>query len=602
MEPGQISRVFESLAIKADIEPKQISGHSTRIGAAQDLLDSGASIGQIMAKCGRWGTVRPPIPVKLPLAHIVSNQPKLMQHCPQMHFMENFCLFFTLKKNNMLGLKILTYCDKACSVVLQTGIVYTTKSIASCIYGADDAAALKRAERWITEKSLNFECLNVENLCDEHGRAAKKQVMAHVISVHKAQRNALLYIKIESDQDGRRFLVANDAKGARRWVHLSSTETGVRALEAALLTLLEHENKNTVVIPGGSLTTICRELSRKWRSNEQKINRKTIRLGLEVYNHALSDIEAYANKDSPFKETDKLTHLDRLEAESIHIMREVAAEANNPVMLYSLGKDSSVMLHLAKKAFFPSKPPFPLLHIDTRWKFQAMYDFRDHMAKTCGMDLIVYSNPEGVEKNINPIDHGSALHTDIMKTAALKQALDEHKFDIAIGGARRDEEKSRAKERIFSFRTTTHQWDPKNQRPELWRHFNLHKKKGESIRAFPLSNWTEMDIWLYIYREQIAIIPLYFAAERPVVERDRTFIMLDDDRLELLAGENVKIRKVRFRSLGCYPLTTAIESDADSLELILLELLNSRDSERQGRTIDKDSSASMEKKKQEGYF
>ncbi len=426
--------------------------------------------------------------------------------------------------------------------------------------------------------------------------------MAHIINQHKARRNTLLFVKIESHLEGKTFMFANDARGARRWIQFGGQKTGVEAIETALMTLLEHENKNTVVIPDGSLTTICRELSRNWRSNEQKINEKTIRLGLEVYNHALSDIDAYTNKDTPFKQTGKLTHLDLLEAEAIHIMREVAAEAENPVMLYSLGKDSSVMLHLAKKAFYPSKPPFPLLHIDTRWKFQAMYDFRDQMAKTSGMDLIVYTNPEGVTKNINPIDHGSALHTDIMKTAALKQALDEHKFDIAIGGARRDEEKSRAKERIFSFRTSSHQWDPKNQRPELWRLFNLHKKKGETIRAFPLSNWTEMDIWQYIYREQIPIIPLYFAADRPVVERDGTLIMLDDDRLQLLSGENVEIKRVRFRSLGCYPLTAAIESDADSLELILLELLKSRDSERQGRTIDKDSSASMEKKKQEGYF
>ena len=487
-------------------------------------------------------------------------------------------------------------------MVLQAGMVYTTKSIASHIYRADNAAALKRAERWITEKSLNFECLNAENICDEHNRPAKKQVMAHIINEHKARRNALLFVKMVDSAEGKTFIFANDAKGTRRWVQLSSSEKSVKALGAALLTLLEHENKNTVVIPGGSLTTMCRELSRKWRSNEQKINGKTIRLGIEVYNHALSDIQAYANKDAPFKQTSKLTHLDLLEAEAIHIMREVAAEAENPVMLYSLGKDSSVMLHIAKKAFFPGKPPFPLLHIDTRWKFQAMYDFRDHMAKTSGLDLIVYTNPEGVEKNINPIDHGSALHTDIMKTAALKQALDEHKFDIAIGGARRDEEKSRAKERIFSFRSSTHQWNPKNQRPELWQLFNLYKKKGESIRAFPLSNWTEMDIWQYIYREQIPIIPLYFAAERPVVERDGKLIMLDDDRLKLLSGENVKMKRIRFRSLGCYPLTTAMESKADSLELIFLELLNSRDSERQGRTIDKDSSASMEKKKQEGYF
>lgn len=485
---------------------------------------------------------------------------------------------------------------------LNSGIVYSTKSIANHLYGVDDAAALKRAERWIVEKSLNFDCLNAENICDEHNRPAKKQVMAHIIDLHKARRNSLLFVKIESQNEGKTFLVANDAKGARRWIQLGGQKTGVEAIETTLMTLLEHENKNTVVIPGGSLTNVCRKLSRKWRSNQKTIGVKTIRLALEVFNHALSDIEAYANKDAPFGRPGKLTHLDLLEAEAIHIMREVAAEAENPVMLYSLGKDSSVMLHLAKKAFYPSKPPFPLLHIDTRWKFQAMYDFRDEMAKTSGMNLIVYTNPEGVAKNINPIDHGSALHTDIMKTAALKQALDEQKFDIAIGGARRDEEKSRAKERIFSFRTSTHQWNPKNQRPELWRLFNLHKKKGESIRAFPLSNWTEMDIWHYIYREQIPIIPLYFAAERPVVERDGTLIMLDDDRLQLLSGENVKMKRVRFRSLGCYPLTAAIESNADSLELILLELLKSRDSERQGRTIDKDSSASMEKKKQEGYF
>ena len=484
----------------------------------------------------------------------------------------------------------------------QPGVVYTTKSIASYIYGANDAAALKRAERWITAKSLNFDCLDAENICDEHNRPAKKQVMVHIIGQHKAQRNALLFVKLVDSTKGKTFIFANDAKGARRWIQLGGRKTDAEVIETAILTLLEHEDKNVVLIPVGSITTICRELSRNWKSNQKKLGRRTIRLALEVFNHGLSDIEAYTNRNFQLKRTGKVTHLDLLEAEAIHIMREVVAEAENPVMLYSLGKDSSVMLHLAKKAFYPSKPPFPLLHIDTRWKFQSMYDFRDQMAKTSGMDLFVYTNPEGVAKNINPFDHGSAVHTDIMKTAALKQALDEYKFDIAIGGARRDEEKSRAKERIFSFRTSTHQWDPKNQRPELWRLFNLYKKKGESIRAFPLSNWTEMDIWQYIYREKISIIPLYFAAERPVVERDGSYIMVDDDRLQLLADENVKIKRVRFRSLGCYPLTAAIESDADSLELILLELLKSRDSERQGRAIDKDTSASMEKKKQEGYF
>jgi len=485
---------------------------------------------------------------------------------------------------------------------LKFGIVYTTKLIASHLYGLVDKAKVKRAERWIVEESLSFNCLNLENISDENGRPAKKQVMAYYSHQHKTQRNTLLFVQIVSREDGKTFLFANDAKGGRRWVLLHSPKINEKDIETALEKLLEHEKKDIVVIPGGTLTIYCRKLSRRWRTNERKIKNKIIRLALEIYNHAPSDIEAYINKGVKLKTDVTLTHLDLLEAEAIHIMREVVAKAENPVMLYSLGKDSSVMLHLAKKAFFPSKPPFPLLHIDTLWKFQAMYDFRDHMAKVSGMDLIVYTNPEGIEKNINPINHGSALHTDIMKTEALKKVLDEQKFDIAIGGARRDEEKSRAKERIFSFRTSSHQWDPKNQRPELWNLYNLNKMKTESIRAFPLSNWTEMDIWLYIYREQIPIIPLYFAAERPIIERDGAFIMLDDDRLQLLSGESIQMKQVRFRSLGCYPLTAAIESDADSLELILLELLNSRESERQGRAIDKDTSSSMEKKKQEGYF
>jgi len=366
----------------------------------------------------------------------------------------------------------------------RTGDVYTTKSIASHIYGSDDKPALKRAERWIVKKFLNFDCLNAVNICDEQNRKAKKQVMAHIIDQHKVRRNVLLFVQKVSAIEGKTFLFANDAKGARRWIQLGETRTGIEAIETALQRLLEHENKNTVIIPGGCFTKICRELSRRWRSNEKKINGKKIHLALEVFHHALSDIDAYVNKDIQFKGAGKPTHLDLLEAEAIHIMREVAAEAENPVMLYSLGKDSSVMLHLAKKAFYPSKPPFPLLHIDTRWKFQAMYDFRDHMAKTSGMELIVYTNPEGIERNINPIDHGSALHTDIMKTAALKQVLDVHKFDIAIGGARRDEEKSRAKERIFSFRTSTHQWDPKNQRPELWDLYNPRVQRREYSR-FP---------------------------------------------------------------------------------------------------------------------
>jgi sulfate adenylyltransferase subunit 2 len=297
-----------------------------------------------------------------------------------------------------------------------------------------------------------------------------------------------------------------------------------------------------------------------------------------------------------------LTHLQRLEAESIHIMREVVAEAERPVMLYSIGKDSAVMLHLARKAFFPAPPPFPLLHVDTCWKFRAMYDFRDRMAAECGMELIVHINSDGVERGISPFVHGSALYTDVMKTDGLKQALDKYGFDAAFGGARRDEEKSRAKERIFSFRSTQHRWDPKSQRPELWQLYNARKQPGESIRVFPLSNWTELDIWQYIHQEQIPIVPLYYADERPVVERDGVLLMVDDERLPLLPGEAPSIRKVRFRTLGCYPLTGAIQSEADSVPAIIQEMLLAKTSERQGRVIDSDSAASMEKKKQEGYF
>ncbi len=296
------------------------------------------------------------------------------------------------------------------------------------------------------------------------------------------------------------------------------------------------------------------------------------------------------------------THLDKLEAESIHIIREVAAECEKPVMLYSIGKDSGVMLHLAMKAFYPAKPPFPLMHVDTRWKFRDMYKLRDATAAKLGMELIVHINPEGIEKDINPFDHGSSLHTHIMKTEGLKQALEKYGFDAAFGGARRDEEKSRAKERIFSFRDSRHRWDPKNQRPELWNVYNARKHKGESIRVFPLSNWTELDIWQYIHRENIEIVPLYFAKERPIVWRDGQIIMVDDDRMRLLPGEKPEMRKVRFRTLGCYPLTGGIDSTAETLLDIVEEMLMATSSERQGRVIDKDQSASMEKKKQEGYF
>ena len=296
------------------------------------------------------------------------------------------------------------------------------------------------------------------------------------------------------------------------------------------------------------------------------------------------------------------SHLKRLEAEAIHIMREVAAEFANPVMLYSVGKDSSVLLHLLQKAFFPAPPPIPMMHVDTTWKFREMIAFRDRRAKETGCRLIVHTNQEGVAQGVNPFSHGASVHTDIMKTQALKQALDKYTFDAAIGGARRDEEKSRAKERVFSFRNAQHRWDPKSQRPELWSLYNTRIHKGESVRVFPLSNWTELDIWLYIYRENIEVPSLYLARERPVVVRDGQLIMVDDDRMPLEPGEVPQMRKVRFRTLGCYPLTAAIESEADTLPAVIQEMLVARTSERQGRIIDHDASASMEKKKQEGYF
>jgi sulfate adenylyltransferase subunit 2 len=300
--------------------------------------------------------------------------------------------------------------------------------------------------------------------------------------------------------------------------------------------------------------------------------------------------------------TGHLSHLRRLEAESIHIIREVAAEFRNPVMLYSIGKDSGVMLHLAMKAFYPSKPPFPLLHVDTTWKFREMIKFRDETAKRLGLELIVHINEDGVKRGINPFDSGSSLHTQVMKTEGLKQALDKYGFDAAFGGARRDEEKSRAKERIFSFRNANHAWDPKSQRPELWRDYNTRINKGESIRVFPLSNWTELDIWQYTMMEGLPIVPLYFAAKRPVVNRDGTLIMVDDHRMKLKPDEKPEEKLVRFRTLGCYPLTGAIESDADTIEAIVAEMFTARTSERQGRLIDSDENASMEKKKREGYF
>lgn len=441
-----------------------------------------------------------------------------------------------------------------------------------------------------------------DNLKDEHKRSAKKNVVASVINNGRKKRKSVLLACLLPLKEGTSVLFANDGRGGRRWVFMDTNKPTSSQLNESLTTLAKSEGKNTIVIPCGAIIKGCRELTRNWASNSIQLDEHSLRLAMEVYNHGRDDIYVHTNQDNRLLSSGQISHLDRLEAESMHIIREVVAETENPVMLYSVGKDSAVMLHLARKAFYPSLPPFPLLHVDTRWKFQAMYDFRDYMAQESGMDLLVHTNPEGIEKNINPFDHGSALHTDIMKTQGLKQALDHYKFDAAFGGARRDEEKSRAKERVFSLRTAEHRWDPKNQRPELWHQYNSRKKPGESIRVFPLSNWTELDIWQYIYREQIPIVPLYFAAERAVVERDGMWLMVDDDRLQLFPDEKIQNKKIRFRTLGCYPLTGAIESEADDLASIVLELMSAKTSERQGRAIDSDTSASMEKKKQEGYF
>lgn len=407
------------------------------------------------------------------------------------------------------------------------------------------------------------------------------------------------------DNDGRNITV--EALNERRVSAVKLRLAGISLADAAQQTGLSQPTVIAAVKAykeGGWGAVPVSPRGRGIKKNGDSILSETQKLNIK---HLMPTETIYqTTKTSPISapqtKLSTLTHLRRLEAESIHIMREVVAEASNPVMLYSIGKDSAVMLHLARKAFFPAPPPFPLLHVDTTWKFRDMYAFRERMIKETGARLIVHVNQEGLAMGINPFTHGSAIHTDIMKTQSLKQALDKYQFDAAFGGARRDEEKSRAKERIFSFRSAQHRWDPKNQRPELWKIFNMRIHRGESIRVFPLSNWTELDVWQYIYLENIPVVPLYFAKERPVVERDGALIMVDDDRMQLHEREVPEYRKVRFRTLGCYPLTGAIPSNADTLPAIIQEMLLARTSERQGRVIDFDSAASMEKKKQEGYF
>lgn len=454
---------------------------------------------------------------------------------------------------------------------------------------AGQADTKRTAERRLHELAILPHELKPDSLEDEFRRKPIPAVLNWDIEQARSKSKLVLFGQLCQLPSGNDCLHANDARGGRYWVPLETTTAGQEHIAAALQKLQIHIGKDLAIYPQHRLVSFCR----------QGLALAQVSLSLLSYPPSL-DLEAQHRSFCAMHRS--APHLKRLEAESIHIFREAVAEAENPVMLYSMGKDSSVMLQLARKAFYPALPPFPLLHVDTRWKFQEIYLFRDYMARECGMELLVHINPEAVAKDINPFDHGSALHTDITKTEGLKQALDKYKFDVVLGGARRDEEKSHAKERIFSVRNPGQRWDPKNQRPELWNLYNTRKSEGESIRVFPLSNWTELDVWQYIQQENIAVAPLYFAKERPVVVRDGLILLIDDARMRLFPGEKIEAKKIRFRTLGCYPLTGAIESSATNSTEIIFELVNIRNSERQGRAVDTDISASMEKKKQEGYF
>lgn len=472
---------------------------------------------------------------------------------------------------------------------LDAPTVWDTEKAFEHLQHLGKADSKRTAERRLHELGLLPLELTAESLRDEFDRPVNQVVLQWLLEKARSKRKLVLFVQIYSLPGGQPCLHANDSRGARYWlplaggaVHPTSPTDAMVAIES----LQQHVGKDIAIFPHGKLVGLVRDV----RFDQH------VSLAYGAYLPILKLPEEGQHRGGA------TPHLKRLEAESIHVIREAVAEAENPVMLYSMGKDSAVMLHLARKAFYPASPPFPLLHVDTRWKFQEMYLFRDHMSQVSGMDLLVHINPEAVAKDINPFDHGSALHTDITKTEGLKQALDKYKSDVIFGGARRDEEKSRAKERIFSFRSQTHRWDPKQQRPELWNLYNAKKNRGESIRVFPLSNWTELDIWQYIRQENIPVVPLYFAKERPVVVRDGMILLVDDSRFRLLPGEEIVEKVVRFRTLGCYPLTGAIESSAANLSELIFELVSARSSERQGRAIDSDTSASMEKKKQEGYF
>jgi sulfate adenylyltransferase subunit 2 len=469
--------------------------------------------------------------------------------------------------------------------------VWNTQMAYEHLRGLGLADNKRTAERRLHELRILPQELNADLLRDELSRGLNTPVLQWAIRQARTKRQRVLFLQLNPLPNGTPCLHANDGRGARYWIPLSAALSTDTVWES-LLQLQRYIDKPIVLFPHGELVRFLRDA----------VSHPSITLITQAYKPVMDEGALLSLSASRCRRPFVAPHLKRLEAESIYIIREAVAEARHPVMLYSMGKDSSVLLHLVRKAFYPAPPPFPLLHVDTRWKFQEMYLFRDFMARQSGMELIVHVNPEAMEKDINPFDHGSALHTDITKTEGLKQALDQNRFDVVLGGARRDEEKSRAKERIFSFRSATHQWDPKNQRPELWSLYNTRKSPAESLRVFPLSNWTELDIWQYIYQESIPVVPLYFAKQRAVVVRPEMIMMVDDERCRLLPGEDIQLCNVRFRTLGCYPLTGAVLSEAQTVEDILRELIQSRLSERQGRKIDSDSAGSMEKKKQEGYF
>lgn len=470
---------------------------------------------------------------------------------------------------------------------LDKSTVWSTEIAFEHLRSLGDCDSKRTTERRLHELGLWPQELASDSVADEFGQSANRLLVDWVIARARAKRKLVLFGQLHRPQQFPHLTVlhVNDPRGARYWLPIHGDVTQAKVIEG-LKEIAAFVGKSLLLLASGDL--VPRLVGTPLPAE--------IEFAELVYAPRLSI-------DLDTKPIGELTpHLKRLEAESIYIIREAVAEAENPVLMHSIGKDSAVMMHLTRKAFYPAPPPFPMLHVDTRWKFREMYLFRDKIAQINGMELLVHTNPEAIAKDINPFDHGSSLFVDITKVDGLKQALDKYKFDVMFGGARRDEEKSRAKERIFSFRSATHRWDPKQQRPELWNLYNTRKNKGESIRVFPLSNWTELDIWQYIYLQNIAVVPLYFAKKRPVVVRNGIMLMIDDDRFRLLPGEEIQEKMVRFRSLGCYPLTGAIESTASTLREVILEVLNAKRSERQGRVVDHDTPHGFEKKKQEGHF